>query len=101
MICYTQPDTADHGDFVPRTNSHESVVVFGPNETVAQCLVEIVDDDMNEINEKFVVRLGETVGLARVDHSSTLLCVFIVYDEHDGKCLAFPSLLTSALSLHS
>ena len=82
VVCYTDVPS---DDYIPRINSLESLVYFEPNQTTTECHVEIIDDMINENTEKFSVYLGETVGLARVDQSRSPLCVFLTYDDKDGR----------------
>ena len=86
VVCYTEADVARGEDFRLRPNNRSSLVTFAPNQTEAHCPVVVLDDELNESTEKFVVWLGEPVGLARVDPSSSPLCVFLTTDRQDCEC---------------
>lgn len=86
VICYTKAGTASRGqDFHPRPNNAPSRVEFQPNETTAQCRVEIVDDTLHEITERFLVLLGAVRGKASVNISTSPLCVYLQFDRNDSK----------------
>lgn len=70
----------------PRNSS--SLVYFRPGEKYANCTVEIVNDNLNEPQELFLVELSKTVGgYAYVDYSSSPVCVLIEHDKNDRKCI--------------
>ena len=86
VICYTKSGTASRGqDFHPRPNNAPSRIEFQPNETTAQCRIEIVDDTLHEITERFLVFLGTVQGRASVNSSTSPLCVYLHVDSNDSK----------------
>ncbi|XP_077999737.1 extracellular matrix organizing protein FRAS1-like [Glandiceps talaboti] len=61
--CYTRQRSAHvMMDFDERRNTDEFRVVFGPGEKVKNCSVAIMEDDVYEKEEQFVVKLGSPLG---------------------------------------
>lgn len=89
MVCYTEPDTArGDGDYLSlERDSPHSEIVFGVNQSVAECVVRLVNDQEFETRERFFVRLApsSTHGFVNVDPSSSSICVYINYAEDDSK----------------
>lgn len=88
-VCYTEDITTSGGaDYNPRPyDAPESVVKFGVNNSVAECVVTIVDDRVYEVREQFLVHVGNTPTqrFVNVDPAFASLCVFISHDENDSK----------------
>lgn len=95
VVCYTEADVARVGDFRVRPKNHSSLVTFAPRQTEAHCPVVVLDDELNESTEKFVVWLGAVVGPARVNATSSPLCVFLTPDSQDCECTWLGTLLAS------
>ncbi|XP_052795215.1 extracellular matrix protein 3-like isoform X1 [Mya arenaria] len=57
--CYTRPITAQGDmDFVEKLDSNESIVIFLPGESEADCRIQLVDDTIWEREESFRLVLG-------------------------------------------
>lgn len=89
VVCYTEDDTAiGNADYVSRLEmSAGSVVMFGVNQSLAECVVEIVDDKVFESRERFHVHLAATSkhGFFNIDEAFSSICIYINFDERDGK----------------
>ena len=89
VVCYTESDTAQGDtDYVSRgRGSLESVVMFGVNQSVAECRVQIRDDQEFETGERFLVHLasGGTDNFINTDPNLSSICVYISYAEEDSK----------------
>ncbi|XP_023241151.1 extracellular matrix protein 3-like [Centruroides sculpturatus] len=60
--CYTRQDSAEVSlDFVERPDTNDSFVIFVPGETEKQCVVELVDDRIHELDEEFRLVLGTPI----------------------------------------
>lgn len=60
-------------------------VTFAPGQTIAFYNVTILDDDMHEQKEYFLLRLNKPRMLAVKNSSASTLCVEIEKDERDSK----------------
>uniref|UniRef100_A0A8R1DGN3 Calx-beta domain-containing protein n=1 Tax=Caenorhabditis japonica TaxID=281687 RepID=A0A8R1DGN3_CAEJA len=91
----TIADTAqEHSDFVPT----EGTLTFEPGQTQQKIKVGIVDNDIYEDDEQFLVRLSQ-VRAFRAEHFSSIPCrlgpaatatVIVIDDDHAG-CFGFSS----------
>ena len=104
VVCYTEPDTALGGaDYISRPRfSPGSEVVFGVNQSLAECRVQILDDTDFEARERFYVHIlplpprgsgpaladtGPTPSTQSSIVGPSSICVYINYAENDGKAL--------------
>ena len=87
VVCYTEEHTAISGrDFHSRPRGNlTSLVTFAPNQTRAQCAVEIINDPQNENSERFFVKLADPQSLVRISDGSSPICVYLNYDPADGE----------------
>ena len=89
VVCYTEDDSAKaNADYVPRPiNRTGSEVVFAVNESKAECVVRIEEDAILEPRERFMVRLAphSEHGFVNTDPYADSMCVYINYDNNDGK----------------
>ncbi|KAK6975655.1 FRAS1- extracellular matrix protein 2, partial [Biomphalaria glabrata] len=58
----TFPTTLTSSDFVPRPADHTSIITFNQGDKESHCRVTILDDALNEEEEKFTVVLTEPSG---------------------------------------
>lgn len=89
VVCATQADTAiASADYVPRPHdSLGSEVVFGVNQSLAQCVVLIIDDEALEPRERFHVYLSASSrhSFVNIDPTTSSMCIHIRYAENDGE----------------
>lgn len=89
VICYTEDHSAiGNADYLARLKDNsESGIVFGVNQSMAECVVTIVDDGEIEHREMFYVHLSPlaTEGLVHVDPNYSTMCVYINHDDNDCK----------------
>ena len=89
VICYTEDvTTSSNTDYVARPyDTPGSVVRFAVNSLVAECVITIIDDQVYEVREQFLVHLRPTPSrsFVGIDPVFASLCVFISHDERDGK----------------
>lgn len=89
VVCATEADTAlASADYVPRPHdSLGSEVMFGVNQSLAQCVVTIVDDEALEPRERFHVYLTASSrnSFVSIDPTSSSICIHIRYAENDGE----------------
>ena len=82
VSCYTRSDSATRGeDFEHRQRN--TTVTFASHQRSAECIVNINDDTMYEKKERFYVYLEPAGGLVDTALEKPL-CIYIVYDPHDG-----------------
>lgn len=90
VTCYTRDNSAKgNHDFVARVkDAPGSEVVFGVNQSMAECVVEIKDDNATEPREKFYVQVEAhtSLGLVYVEPTLSIMCVYINYDINDSEC---------------
>ena len=100
VVCATEADTAiANDDYVSRPHdSLGSEVMFGVNQSLAQCVVGIIDDEALEPRERFHVYLTASSrhSAVNIDHTSSSICIHIRYAENDGECY-----LTHIHTLHT
>lgn len=88
VVCYTEDDTASAGeDYVPRPfSSPAAQVTFPVNSSTAECEVTIMNDQLYELREQFMVHLAPIPTQTYISMQEfASLCVFICYDEMDSK----------------
>ena len=93
VSCYTRAGTAtDDIDF--EQLDHDSTVTFAPNQTSAECVVNIYDDVVYEGKERFYVLVAAAAdSLVITALSETPLCIYIIYDPNDGTPQEYPRVL--------
>lgn len=90
VVCYTEDDTArGNEDYAPRyQDSLDSEVTFPVNQSTTTCALTVINDTNHEGREMFKVHLTTSANTSFVTFDPTFssLCVYISYDENDGKC---------------
>ncbi|KAH9519929.1 FRAS1- extracellular matrix protein 2 [Bulinus truncatus] len=83
----TFPVTVTSSDFVPRPTDHTGVVTINRGEKESHCRVTIIDDALNEEEEKFSVQLTEPSGgqLGKI----TSVDIYIEPDQDDVPVFYF------------
>lgn len=66
-----------------------SEVIFGVNQSMAECVVKLIDDRLFETGERFFIHLASstTHSFINIDPNYSSVCVYISYAEDDSKPL--------------